>query len=241
MNRFFPVVLFILIYFNLSGQNTFQGTYPGSTLNSPSSFCKSPDGGYLICSSSEFFSNSYDSFLLKTDSLGNVIWSKTYGWTTDERPWKIRATNDGNYIFAGSTNWGPGINNIYIGKIDSVGNHLFRKWVGGSGIDQATDLGATTNGGFIIAGITNSFGAGESEYILINFDSNGDTLWTKTFGWAGQEECYAVSQTTDGGFIMAGYSTMNPGLIPHACLVKTDSIGNFSWMKSYSGTDFDNF
>jgi hypothetical protein len=82
------------------------------------------------------------------------------------------------------------------------------------------------DGGYIVAGITNSFGAGNADAYLIKADTNGNTLWTKTFGGTDYDTAYAVRQTADGGYIVAGGTVSFGAGTGDMYLIKTDASGN---------------
>lgn len=111
---------------------------------------------------------------------------------------------------------------------------VFQKAFGGVNDDYGMSGQQTTDGGYIIAGFTHSFGAGNSDFYLIKTDYSGTPLWTKTYGGPYWEYAYAVAQTTDKGYIIAGRSDSStwPVLVSHLLLVKTDSTGNPQWMKT---------
>jgi len=149
------------------------------------------DGGYIITGGTDFFgagSNDVDVFLIKTDSSGDTLWTKTYGGNSSDVGFSVQQTNDGGYIITGSTySFGAGTRTF-----------------GGSEVDQGNSVQQTNDGGYIITGSTYSFGAGLSAVWVIKTDENGNTLWTRTVGEAGNDWGYSVQQTTDGGYIVCG-------------------------------------
>jgi hypothetical protein len=123
-------------------------------------------------------------------------------------------TNDGGYALAGYTNsFGAGDKDFWLVKTDSVGNQLWNKTYGGLGDEVAYSVIQTNDGGYALAGYTNSFGAGDKDFWLVKTDSVGNQLWNKTYGGLGDEVAYSVIQTNDGGYILSGPSlTVN---VPH--------------------------
>ena len=137
----------------------------------------------------------------------------------------MQQTTDGGYIIGGYTgSFGAGSNDFYLLRTNNTGDTLWTKTFGGTGDDGGYSVQATADGGFIVVGITSSFGAGEYDVYLIKTDTNGDTLWTKTYGDNGSEYGYSVNQTADGGYIITG---VTDNYCPTTCvlLIKTDSTG----------------
>lgn len=165
-------------------------------------------GGYIISGQTASFSvNHYDLYLLKTDASGNITWEKTYGGPSgDEMAYHIQQTADGGYIATGYYTVGNIIDLLLV-RTNSSGDTLWCKTYGGAGVDQGLCVNQTSDGGFIVAGTTQSFGAGIYDAYLIKTDANGDTLWTKTYGGTLVENALSIQQTTDGGYIFSGNTT----------------------------------
>jgi len=120
---------------------------------------------------------------------------------------------------------------IYGSEI-SFAQTTFQKTFGGTSWDEAHAVQQTTDGGYIVAGRADSFGVGGSDVYLIKTDSLGDTLWAKTYGGAGSDEGWAVRQTTDGGYIVAGYTESFGAGLRDVYLIKTDANGDTLWTKT---------
>jgi hypothetical protein len=129
---------------------------------------------------------------------------------------------------------------VYLIKTDTSGNTLWTKNYGGTSDDFGYSVQQTSDGGYIVAGYSSSFGVTYQVY-LIKTNASGDTLWTRTYGGANSGCKYggfSVQQTSDGGYIVAGYSDFfgNGGQV---YLVKTNASGDSLWTRTYGGTDFD--
>jgi putative intracellular protease/amidase len=116
---------------------------------------------------------------------------------------------------------------------------VWAKTIGGAQSDGGRDIIETNDGGFVIAGYTFSFGAGNADASLVKVDAEGELIWSKTFGGAGWEYAYAVGETKDGGFILGGYTTSNGAGQKDILLVRTDPDGNEIWAKTYGGPGID--
>ncbi len=114
-----------------------------------------------------------------------------------------------------------------------VAQVTFQRTYGGSGDDRGWSVQQTSDGGYILAGFTSSYGAGLYDIYLIRTDARGDTIWTRTYGESGSDYAYSVVQTADGGFAVA-VSIRRPG-IDSAYVIKTDPKGTIQWQKAYGG------
>jgi predicted secreted protein len=127
-------------------------------------------------------------------------WSKTYGGTNANVAYALVQTSDGGYALAGYTNsFGAGGYDFWLVKTDSNGNMQWNKTYGGTGDDEAAALVQTTDGGYALAGYTNSFGAGGYDFWLVKTDSNGNMQWNKTYGGSGNDYASDLVRTSDGG------------------------------------------
>jgi hypothetical protein len=217
-------------------QITFERTYGGADSDGGKSVQQTSDGGYIIAGFTSSFGAGGDVYLVKTDSLGDTLWTKTFGGSFGDEAWSVRETSDGGYIIAGSTNsFGAGLSDAYLIKTNSLGDTLWTKTLGGIDYDFGNSVQQTSDGGYIVAGVTESFGAGLYDAYLIKTDSLGDTLWTKTYGDSGWDYGNSVQQTSDGGYIIAG-STNSFGVADNEVyLIKTNSFGDNLWTRTYGG------
>ena len=169
----------------------------------------------------------------------DTLWTKTFGGSDYDYGRSVQLTSDGGYIITGYTDYGTGNSNIYLIKTDANGNEEWWRTFGGNGYDEGWSVQQTSDGGYIIAGWTSSFGAGDNDVYLIKTDANGDTLWTQTFGGSDPDQGYSVQQTSDGGYIIAGYTTSYGAGGYDVYLIKADSEGNESWSQTFGGIDND--
>ncbi|MQY70975.1 T9SS type A sorting domain-containing protein, partial [bacterium] len=166
-------------------------------------------------------------------------WTKTYGGTEDEGGGSVCQTPDGGYVITGYTySFATGFGDVYLVKTDESGDTQWTKTYGGSiGEDWGISVKEAPDGGYIIAGITWSFGTGGWDVYLLRTDAWGDTLWTKTYGGEDNEYALSIQETSDGGYIIAGWTEpFESGDAYNAYLVKTDSDGELLWEKTY-GTE----
>jgi len=220
------------------GDTLWTRTIGGSFHDYAYSIYETSDSGYIICGSTQSFGHgASDIYLVKTKSNGDTVWTKTFGGSQNEYGYSAVQTADGGYIVCGYTmSFGAGEFDIYLIKTSATGDTLWTKTYGGSGQDFGQSVTQATDGGYIICGSTNSFGAGEYDIYLVKISSDGDLLWTQTFGGTGEEFGRSLYATPDGGCILCG-STMSFGAGDEdVYIIKTDSTGEASWTNTYGGT-----
>lgn len=223
----------LLIKTNSLGDTLWVRTY-GGPLNDRG-FCviETTDGGYAVTGSLTNATNPDRLFLLKTDGLGNLLWTKTFGLGQVWMGSSLKQTPDGGYILNGATSTSGSNWEIYLLKTDSSGITQWGKLYQTPKPDMASDFKFTNDGGYIITG-NHAPNAGNDNELLLKTDSAGTIQWAYTFGGTTNERAYSVLQTTDGGYITSGVTNSfgsNNGL--H--IIKTDSAGVLVWSKVYSG------
>ena len=169
-------------------------------------------------------------------------WAKTFGGSSDEVAYVIQETSDNGFIVAGYTlSFGAGEADYWIIKLDKDGNVDWEKTYGGASWDEAVDIHELSGGGYIVAGTTTSFGAGDGDYWVIKLDEDGNIVWQKTYGGASWDEAAAIDEITGGGFIIAGSTTSYGSGDEDYWIVKLDAYGNTVWQKTYdnNGTIYD--
>lgn len=177
---------------------------------------------------------------LASFSFAQATFEKTFGTTGDNFANDVQLTSDGGYIIAGTGNFNSAGSDIFLIKTDSKGDTLWTRFIGGGSTDYGNAVAPTTDGGYIIAGSTMSFGAGASDAFLVKTDVNGNVTWSKTYGTASNDAAYGVVQTADGGYVFSG-TEMQSGLNGKAHLVKVDANGNVLWSKTFGNSTRKNF
>ena len=168
-------------------------------------------------------------------------WKKTYGGDFRDYAESIVETSDGGYALAGWTaSFGTGYADAWLVKVDSSGSQEWNRTYGGDIGDKARSVVETSDGGYALAGHTQSYGVGyQVDFWLVKLDSSGNVQWNKTYGGDHDDEAYSVVETSDGGYALAGWTRSFGAGDLDFWLVKVDSSGNMEWNRTYGGTNFD--
>ena len=230
-----------LIKTDASGNKQWDKTFGGSDWDAGYSVQQTADGGYVITGTTfSYGAGVGDVWLIKTDAPGNKLWDRTFGGLYDDFGLSVQQTADGGYVVAGSTfSYGAGGRDVWLVKTDASGNKQWDKTFGGSGSDYGISVQQTAEGGYVITGETNSYGAGNYDVWLIKTDALGNKQWDQTFGGSSDDNGRSVQQTADGGYVITG-STFSYGAGGgDVWLIKTDALGNKQWDQTFGGSSED--
>jgi len=246
-----------------SGNIQWQKSLGGSGHDFGESIQQTTDGGYIVTGRTESNDGDVsanqgepDFWIVKLDGSGNIQWQKNLGGSDWERAYSIQQTSDAGYIVAGYTSSNDGDvsgnhggSDLWIVKLDGLGNIQWQKSLGGSESEQPKSIQQTTDGGYIVAGTTRSNDGdvsgnhGETDYWIVKLDGSGSILWQKSLGGSDLESAESIQQTTDGGYIVAGTTRSNDGDVSgnHGgsdyWIVKLDGSGTIQWQKSLGGSE----
>jgi len=227
-----------ILKLNRNGDVDWQKTY-GVTASSKANCIKqTSDDGYIVAGENSGGGDT-DVLVLKLDANGNVQtgWPKTYGGASRDAANSIHQTLDGGYIVAGETSsYGAGSPDFWVLKLGTDGNVEWKKTYGESDYDIARSIQQTLDGGYIVAGETSSFGAGNADFWVLKLDSSGNALWQKTYGGINDDITPSVQQTSDSGYIVAGDSSSFSNVFGDIWALKLDSTGLIQWEKTYGGS-----
>ncbi|MDA9726925.1 hypothetical protein N9U48_00255 [Bacteroidota bacterium] len=196
------------------------------------------DGGYIVAGSKGVNVNGYDNsdvYLLKTDGDGIEQWSQTFGTETGgEIGYSVQQTVDGGYIVTGSkhnpNNFDTGMYSPILIKIDESGEEEWFQTFGGDGWGYSVQQ--TVDGGYIVTGSKDPIGNDVSDVYLLKTDENGEEEWSQIFDGSYEDVGFSVQQTTDGGYIITGYTnyfiTIEQFISYDIYLIKTDNLGNIT-------------
>ena len=268
-----------LLKLNQEGQKVWDRTYGGSESDHATSISKTNDGGYVISgftasSDGDVSENNgfHDYWIVKINSTGDIQWEKSFGFIGQDQAYSVIQTFDGGYFATGfldvglsegeGNDFNDGQSNNretlhslgdYWGiKMDANGNKIWRRYFGGSHVDQSKDVLQTDDGGFLLAGISESSdfditdARGANDFWVIKISADGDKVWEKSYGGVETDRAFSLAKATDGNYILTGESrsedadVSNPKGGGDIWVVKFNkSNGAIIWEKSYGGTDFD--
>ena len=161
---------------------------------------------------------------------------KAIGGKNDDEGKSLIQTSDGGYAIAGFTfSFGAGKDDVYVVKLDAYGNLQWTKTIGEKERDRGNSLIQTSDGGYAIAGLTQSFGAGETDVYVVKLDAHGNLQWTKTIGGLGYDGGTSLIQTSDGGYAITGVTSSFGAGEGDVYVVKLDANGNLQWTKTIGG------
>jgi hypothetical protein len=229
-----------LIKTDNTGNEIWNRTYGGTDGDWCYCVQQTSDGGYILTGVANYDGSNSDAWLIKTDSTGNMEWNRIFGGTLADEFFYVQQTADGGYIISGDTkSFGAGNADLWLIKTDSTGNEIWNRTYGGTYNEFWGFVQMTNDGGYIISVSTNSYGTGEYDVLMIKTDSDGIEDWNRTYGGTDSEIPWCVQQTTDGGYIITGYTKSFGAGQQDVWLIKTDNNGKMLWNRTFGGPDWD--
>lgn len=263
-----------LLKLDADGILEWNKTYGGSKDDIGQSVAQTKDGGYILTgyamsddgdgSNNEGF---HDNWILKLDASGNIQWEHSFGFSGHDHSYDILETQDGGFFFVGFlditsaradgfTEKGNyltrhGVGEFWGTKLDAEGNLEWRKYFGGTNNDRAHAVVQANDGGFVLAGFSESDdfdisnSKGSYDFWVVKITNTGDFVWERSFGGSGIEISYDIAKTKDNGYVITGNTFSNDNDVSKnhgesdVWLIKIDDGGNLVWEKAYGGTQFD--
>ena len=179
-----------------------------------------------------------DAFLVRVDDQGEVLWNYTYGGLYDDRGFSVIETDDGGFLFAGSTR--PDDSSLDLGYLVKTDSRGMVEWSQTYGDEEGQRFNSVcmVDGGYAAAGFTLGFGSQGSDYYLVRVDDIGELVWSSHYGGSGDDEAFDLV-SVDGGFVLVGGSSVAMGSDRDVGVIRTDSEGEVLWEAAYGGGDHD--
>jgi hypothetical protein len=230
-----------LIKTDADGNQQWVQIISGPQLEGGNSVVQTADGGYfIVCHTESYGAGDCDSWAIKTDNLGNIQWSQTYGSPFDDVGYRGRQTADGHYVVTGIYRGSDWRGDAFVVKYAPDGS---QEWIKNYGDTAGTQNGIqiiqTTDDGFIVVGGTTSGANGQGDILVFKIDAGGNLLWSKNFGGQSEEDGYGLCAASGGGFVICGYSKSFSSGDADAYLVKIDDAGTQLWSRNYGGINDD--
>jgi len=167
---------------------------------------------------------------------GDLEWSRTYGDVNTEIPRSVVQTTDGGFAIAGWTNsYGSGGDDLWLVKTDLNGDVEWNQTYGGAAADHAGSVMKTNDAGYALVGSTKSYGAGGDDFWLVKTDPSGHIQWNRTYGDAEEDRAISAIISSDGGYVMTGYTQSFGAGDRDFWLVETDVDGDIQRSRLYGG------
>jgi hypothetical protein len=253
----------IVVKLNASGVKVWEKTFGGSANDYGYRVIPATGGGYIVSGSTDSGNGDVttqrgngDVWILKVDVNGNKVWQKTYGGSKYESMAAVAPTADGGYVLTATTESTDGDVSrtttgwdVLVIKVDASGNKIWSKTFGGSGEDDPQGIVATIDGGFVIAGETESNDgdvtgnhSGDFDFWALKLDKDGQKVWQSTFGGTNRDYAYDITALSDGNFMMTGFTVSNnngdvtgyQGSWDY-WVVKVSSSGKKMWQRAFGG------
>jgi hypothetical protein len=224
-----------------NGGIIWENMYGGSGFDEINSIQQNTtDGSYIVAGTTNSGLPGYEAWVMKLSSTGSVVWSNTYGTGKyDDTAYSVGIAN-GSYVVAGSTNQfdSGGYDHAWVMKLNSTGGVIWQNTYGGSGNDEAYSVQQTTDGGYIVAGSTNSTNsAGYDDFWVFKLNSTGGVAWSYTYSDTNYDDAYSIQQTTDGGYIVGGTTYSISTGLGSFWLLKLNQEGIVDWQNTYGGSN----
>lgn len=247
--------------FDIEGNIEWQKTYGGTSNDIIYAMANTSDGGFIYGGATSSIDGDivdnkgfFDLWIFKTDNQGELEWSNTFGGSGGDFAWSVLQSEDGGYIVAGTSDstdgdlsQNNGTTDIWIMKIDALGNLLWEQTMGGVSDEKVKKVIQSSDGGFIFAG-TSSFGGdisnsqGLFDYWIIKLDVDGNLVWENTYGGTEPDFATSIAETESGGFVVAGQTYSNNGMVSQnfgesdIWVIEIDKDGNLIWEQNFGGS-----
>jgi len=218
---------------------TWNQTYGGLNTDYGFALEECSGGGFALAGQTNSFgAGNYDGWLVRTDSIGNHLWNKTFGGSNLDYFRDIVECSDGGFALIGVTkSFGGSDEDAWLLRTDSNGNHLWNKTYGGGSADRGDAIVECDSGGFALAGYTVSYSVSGWDGWLIRTDVDGNVQWSQNYNVDVDDRFEDIVECSNTDFAMAGWKRSSFGINEEFWLVRADSTGSLLWSEVYGGTN----
>lgn len=225
-----------LVKTSSSGSFLWSKIYGGLQRDHLWTLIQTSDGGYLLGGGTySFGSGSENAWAVKTNASGDTVWTRAYGGNHYDRIYDVIEVSDGYFLGGYTYSYGAGGADFWVIKTDFNGIPLFTRTFGGPGQDYCHFITEAVDGDIVLAGYTDSFGAGEKDFWLVKMTDDGDSVLSRTYGSVGSDQCRGGAKTSDGGYVLTGTTDPDENSISDIWLVRTAYNGDSLWSGTYGG------
>ena len=198
-------------------------------------FQPTDDGGYVLAGDTQTYGvGEYDIWVSKLTSAGDIEWQRTYGGSDNDSLNSIKNPRDGGYVLASDTrSFGSSEEDILVLKLTSAGDVEWQRTYGGGYSDKACSVKQTSDGGYVLAGNTQSFGAGGGDVWIIKLTNLGDIEWQQAYGGSGDDSVSSIQQTADGSYVFGGTTNSFGEGGGDFWIMKLSAAGDIDWQKTF--------
>jgi hypothetical protein len=241
MIRILSIFLLSFLFTNVNAQSTdtaYLHLFGGKNMDMFRDGIATPDNGLIaVGTTSSYGAGNTDVYVVKTDSMCNKLWSKTFGRNNVEQGYNIKNTKDGAYIIAGFTNSiGNGGYDAYLIKLDNNGNLIWEKTYGGNDWDFAYSVVELADSGFAVCGETYTNSHGSADVLLFRTDKDGNLLWQKKYGGTQHDVANDLIIDVDNNLVLVGKTKSYGNGNEDVYLIKTNLLGDTLWTKTFGDT-----
>ena len=232
---------FCLIKIDAHDEQEWNTTYGGVSWDYARSLIQSSDGGYVLAGLTHSYGSGLDDmWLIKTNATGQQEWNTIFGGISNDYAYSVIQTSDGGFALAGKTeSYGAGLYDMWLVKTNANGQQEWNATFGGINDDEAYTVIQTSDGGFLLAGSTASYGNGGFDMWLVKTNGNGIPEWNTTFGGVNDDRIKSLIRTTNSDFVLAGYTLSYGAGSSDMWLVKTNENGIPEWNTTFGGISND--
>ncbi|HPJ30346.1 MAG TPA: hypothetical protein PLZ42_03035 [Methanothrix sp.] len=214
------------------GYERWRRSFGGAADDWGVSMVETEDGFVIVGLTCSFGSGGSDGWILKTDSDGNEEWNLAIGGSKNDGLASILESEDG-YVVAGTTeSYGAGGKDLWLARVDPDGNRIWEKTFGGEGDERGNQV-LDAGDGYLLVGVSDPAGSANRDLLLVKTDLEGEKIWEETIGSIGEEGGWSARTTSDGGYVILGYS--NRSTDQNIWLVKVGEDGEEAWEETFGG------
>ena len=229
-----------LIKLNAAGDTIWSKTYGGSQDEYFFRMRNTSDNGFILCGGTASFGwGDYDMYIVKTDSVGDTLWTRTFGGVEYDAAYSMWELSSGGYVVCGGIGYPTGESDMYVVKLNDEGNLCWLNFYDNDVFDLAIDIRETSDNGLIIAGITGTPEDNTWDYYFVRTDSVGNIIWQRVYGGPDFDAPLDVIETEDGGFVIGGSSITSAMSSMNLRLFRIDASGDSIWSLSTGSGGYD--